>query len=45
MNIDHMLNAKKTLQERIERMRRVQEAAKAEAERLRKEREKSETAS
>lgn len=38
-----MLNAKKTLQERIERMRRVQEAAKAEAERLRKEREKGET--
>ncbi len=36
-----MLNAKKTLQERIERMRKVQEAAKAEAERLRKEREKA----
>jgi len=35
-----MLNAKRTLQERIERMRRVQEAAKAEAERSRKEKEK-----
>ncbi|GAJ02203.1 unnamed protein product [marine sediment metagenome] len=40
-----MLNAKRTLQERIERMRRVQEAAKAEAERLRKEKEKAETPS
>ncbi len=39
-----MLNAKRSLQERIERMRRVQEAAKAEAERLRKEKEKAETA-
>lgn len=36
-----MLNAKRTLQERIERMRRVQEAAKQEGERLRKEREKA----
>ena len=40
-----MLNAKRTLQERIKRMRKVQEAAKAEAERLRKEREKAETRS
>ncbi len=38
-----MLNAKKTLQERIERLRRIQEAAKTEAARLRKEREKAET--
>lgn len=36
-----MLNAKKSLQERIKRMRRVQEAARAEAERLRKEKEKA----
>lgn len=36
-----MPNPKKTLQERIERMRKLQEAAKAEGERLRKEREKA----
>lgn len=35
-----MLNAKKSLQERIARMRRVQEAARREGERLRKEKEK-----